>query len=218
LSRRPAGYERDILLVKTTFVFYNPPMRDVVAVDDPRAVQSLAQPARIAMLEALTEPLSAASLARVLGEPRQRVNYHLKELERAGLVRHAGERRKGNFVEQLYEAAARRFVVSPRVGRSPESLERALRDHLSLANLVRLGERLQLDAAALLDRAAFDGGDVPSAALEAEVRFPSPEARSAFMTEYLQLIGPLLKKHGAASGEPFRLATAIYPDLEGHHG
>ncbi|MBL8987996.1 MAG: helix-turn-helix transcriptional regulator, partial [Gemmatimonadetes bacterium] len=34
------------------------------------------------LLEALAEPDSAAGLARRLGLPRQRVNYHLRLLER----------------------------------------------------------------------------------------------------------------------------------------
>jgi MOSC domain-containing protein YiiM len=40
------------------------------------------------------------------------VNYHLRALEQAGLVRRVGERRVGNFVESLFEADAGAYVVS----------------------------------------------------------------------------------------------------------
>jgi hypothetical protein len=75
-----------------------------------------------------------------------------------------------------------------------------------------MGERLQRDASALLDRAAFDGEQIDSASVDAEVHFADDAARSAFMTDYLALLGPLLKKHGSRRGTPFRVALAVYPD------
>jgi hypothetical protein len=81
-----------------------------------------------------------------------------------------------------------------------------------LENLVQLGERLQRDAAALLDRAAFDGRQVASAAVEAEVRFASEADRTQFLSAFLQAVGPLLKQHGVASGASCRLVLAIYPE------
>jgi hypothetical protein len=83
---------------------------------------------------------------------------------------------------------------------------------MSLDHLVAIGEQLQRDASALLDRAAFDGEQIESASVDAQVRFADASARSAFMTEYLALLGPLLKKHGSRAGMPFRVAVAIYPN------
>lgn len=183
-------------------------------VADLPALQALTSPVRMRMLELLREPNSAAALARVLDEPRQKVNYHLKELERAGLVRPAGTRRRGAMTEQLYRAVANAFVVSPRITWTDERRAAALRDQTSLAALVDLGERLQRDGAGLLDRAAFAGDEIPSASVDVEVAFPDEAARSAFMTEYLEALGPLLTKYGVARalGAPFRLMLAVYPD------
>ncbi|MEX0782644.1 MAG: helix-turn-helix domain-containing protein [Dehalococcoidia bacterium] len=186
----------------------------VRTVDRPEALHALASPVRLAALDAMREPMSAAAVARELGEPRQKMSYHFKELERAGLIRHTGERRKGNFVEQLYEAVAHRFIVSPRLGWDRAQLAATLRDQASLANLVALGERLQRDATGLLDLATEGTREIPSATVEAEVSFPDEAGRAAFMEEYLAAIGPLLKKHAARKGEPFRVVMAIYPDPE----
>ena len=87
--------------------------------------------------------------------------------------------------------------MSPRLAWGGEDRDRALRDQVSLEQLVALGERLQRDAGELLDRAAFDGEQVASATVEGELTFSDEAARSAFMTEYLAMLGPLLKKHGA---------------------
>ncbi len=183
----------------------------VRAIADPKAVRAIAQPGRLALLEALQVPDSAAGVARKLGQSRQGVSYHLRELARVGLVEHAGERRKGNFVEQLYRSVARRFVVSAAFGWSKERLRAVLRDQASLSRLVALGERLQSDAAGLLDR-ALDGEQIASATVEAEVGFASAEERAEFVNEYLAAMAPLLRKHGSREGDPFRVAIAVYPD------
>lgn len=189
-------------------------MQRTEVLTDLSRLQALTHPVRLRMLDLLRDAQSAASVARAIGEPRQKINYHLKELERGGLVRPAGERRKGNMTEQLYQSVAGTFLVSPRVAWTDARRGAALQDQASLGALVGLGERLQRDAAELLDRAAFDGAQIPSASVEVDVAFSSDAARSAFMTEYLEALGPLLRKYGAPreAGAPFRLALAVYPD------
>ena len=183
----------------------------VQILNDPEQVAAMAHPIRARIMESLRSPNTAAHLAREFGRSRQFVNYHLKELDRIGLVQHAGERRKGNFFEQLYESVARRFVVSARFTANPEQLASVFRAQASLSQLVDLGERLQRDAAALIDGVATDGRDVPSASLQAEVCFPDEAARAAFMCELVDAMKVLLAKHGAAEGPSFRVALAAYP-------
>ena len=76
-----------------------------------------------------------------------------------------GERRNGNFIETLCQSAAGTMVVSPRVAWADPRRVQTLADQVSLENLVVLGERLSGDATALLDRAAFDGEEIASAAV-----------------------------------------------------
>ena len=151
----------------------------VEVLDDPEQVAALAHPLRVAILDALREPDSAAGAARRIGEPRQKVNHHVKALVDAGLLRSVGERRNGNFVEQLYESTARSFMVSSRVANRGDRRVEALRSQLPLEHLVELGEHVQRDAVELLDRAAFEGEDIPSLCVEAEVRFADDASRAA---------------------------------------
>ncbi len=183
-------------------------------VTDPLAIEALAHPIRRRVLEALRSPSSAASVAREIGLPRQKVNYHLKELARANLVRATGERRKGHLIEKLYEAVAGTFLVSPKVAWDNENRERVLNEQISLRHLVAVGAQLQQDAIGLVDRAAFDDEEIPSASVEAEVYFADEQARSGFMEEYLASIGPLLTKYGAKEGRQFRVVLATYPNPE----
>ena len=181
---------------------------------EPEQIQALAHPLRADVLAALGEPDSAAGVARHIGRPRQQVNYHLKELARVGLVKSAGERRKGNFIEQLYQAVARRFVVSSRFTWNQERLEATLRDQVALAQLAELGERLQCDAANLIDAAMIKGTEIPSVSAVAEVRFENEAARGRFLEEYMDALQKLLNKHGATKGDAFRVVFAAYPELE----
>lgn len=71
--------------------------------------------ARLELMRVLDGPASASELARRLGLPRQRVNYHLRELERVGLVREVEQRRKGNCVERRLVASSRSYAISPNV-------------------------------------------------------------------------------------------------------
>jgi DNA-binding transcriptional ArsR family regulator len=189
-----------------------PDVQAVQTIDDPKALQALSHPLRVRILDALRQPDSAAAVARRLGEARQKVNYHLKELERSGLVVAAGERRSGNFVESLYRSAARTLVLLPRAAWGDPRRLAAMADQVSLENLVTLGERLARDAAVLLDRAAFEAEEIASAAVEAEVRFAGDADRAAFLDEYLAAVGPLLRKYATNAGMPYRVALAAYPD------
>jgi DNA-binding transcriptional ArsR family regulator len=183
----------------------------VYVVDDPEALQALAHPLRVQVLEALREAGSAAAVARAVGHSRQAVNYHLKELERVGLVHRIGERRTGNFIEALYQAVASTLVVSPQVAwRDPRRLEALRRQH-SLERLVLVGERLQRDAAALLDRAAFDGEEIASATVEAEVHFADESQRAEFLAAYFDALRELCDRYGAATGDPYRVVVAAHP-------
>jgi hypothetical protein len=103
-------------------------------------------------------------------------------------------------------------MVSPRLACAGDQRLEALSFQPPLEHLVGLGERVQRDAIELLDRAAFDGEDIPSLSVEADVRFVDAAARSAFMQEYLEVLKPLLKKYGTRKGDPFHVAVAVYPD------
>jgi hypothetical protein len=192
---------------------------EVLTLDDPAAVVAATHPVRAALLAAMREPASAAAAARATGQSRQNAAYHVRELARVGLLRHAGERQRGSFVEQLYVAAAPTVVISPRTTwgddqRRPE----ALAAQLSLGQLVAHGEQLQQDAAVLLDRAAFDGDEIASASVHTEVRFATEADRAAFLREYLDVLADLTRRHAATHGEPYRLLLAAYPDPEASDG
>lgn len=183
-------------------------------VETPEQLAAVTHPTRLRILDALREPDSAAGVARRLGEPRQRITHHVHELANAGLLRDAGERRKGAFVEHLYEAAGGTFVISSRLAWGDGARVRAIAEQVSLHHLVEVGERVERAAASLLDRAAFDAEEIPSAAVEANVRFADAESRAAFLDEYLAATARLIERFAAPSGESFTVTLIAHPTVE----
>jgi len=186
-----------------------------MTLQDPEAIAAATHPVRAAILDAMRTPSTAAEVARVVGQTRQNAAYHVRALEKAGLLRKVGQRQKGNFVEQVYEAVATTLVISPTFTWGERELRvEAMADQLSLGELIAIGERLQRDGALLLDRAAFDGDEIASASVATDVRFDSEENRAAFLRDYVTVLTKLTKKHGARRGDPYRVVLAAYPDPE----
>src|SRR5262245_33406040 len=101
------------------------PTLDVI--DNPSRAAVLLDPLRLRLLEELREPDSASGLARRLHLPLQKINYHLRELEKQQLVELVAERRRGNCMERVVRATARTYVISPAalggLGADPASIQ-----------------------------------------------------------------------------------------------
>jgi DNA-binding transcriptional ArsR family regulator len=186
----------------------------VVQATDQAAV--LLEPVRLAILAHLRVPESAAGVARALKLPRQRVGYHIRELEKARLVRFVGERRRGNCLEHLLQATAAYYVVGPRALGAVGPDVGALRDRFSSAYIIAAASRTIGDVAVLRERARAAGKQLPTLTLESEVRFAAPEQQRAFADELTVSIARLAAKYHDAStarGRRFRIVVSGHPAL-----
>jgi DNA-binding transcriptional ArsR family regulator len=193
-----------------------PAGRALSVIRGPREAALLLQPTRRKLVAHLAEPGSASSLARKLGLPRQRLNYHLRELEKQGLVEFVEERRKGNCVERIVRATARSYLISPEalglLGASAEERQ----DHWSASSLIAAAARAVRDVATLEARARDAGKRLATFTLEADVRFASAARRNAFAEELATAVGRLTAKYhddSAEGGRRFRLLVGGYPAI-----
>ncbi|NUM82458.1 helix-turn-helix transcriptional regulator [bacterium] len=165
-------------------------------------------PLRLQILRFLSQPGSASSLAPKIGIPRQVANYHLRELEKAGLIQFVEEKRKGNCVERIYRSVAPAFVVSPSalsfVKADPKTIDRTKPEYL-----IALGSQLIDDVATL-----SQDQSVPTLALETAVSFRTEDDRRRFAEELALFLGNLAGKYHHESGNPFRLICAVHPEVE----
>ncbi|MET8423731.1 helix-turn-helix domain-containing protein [Nocardia sp. NPDC004860] len=188
-------------------------MLDVAVIEEPAAAEASLDPIRSRILAALAEPGSAAMLAGRLGLPRQKVNYHLKELERHGLVELVEERRKGNVTERVFRATAASYVISPSAlgAVSPDPARSP--DQLSARWLVALGARLVQEVGALLTGAARAQRRVATFGIDAQVRFASAADRAAFAEELAQTVTTLVSRYhdeSAPGGRDHRVVVGMH--------
>ncbi|MDX3130528.1 helix-turn-helix domain-containing protein [Streptomyces europaeiscabiei] len=195
-------------------------MLDVTVIEDPEAAAVSLDPIRARLLAELAAgPASAAMLAGKVGLPRQKVNYHIKALERHGLVELAGERRKGNVTERLMRATAASYVISPLALAAVQPDPDRFRDQFSARWLLALGARLVRDVGLLITGAAKARKRLATYALDGEVTFASAADRAAFVQELTAGVGALIRKYdapGAEAGRGHRIVVAVHPTVKPH--
>lgn len=194
------------------------PVWDHVA-DLPRAA-ALLHPLRLRILAALAEPDSAAGLARRLRLPRQKVNYHVRELARAHFLERAGQRRRRNMIERRFRASAQGFILSPELlGKLGLPRERA-EDAFSAAYLLGLVSQAQAELARASREAAAQRKRLATLSLSSELRFESAEQRARFAAELQLAVVEVIGRHAspftlndgsAGQGRPYRLIVGCYP-------
>jgi DNA-binding transcriptional ArsR family regulator len=187
---------------------------DVQVIDDPAAATVALEPMRTRLLAQLSEPASAAALAARVGLTRQKVNYHLHELEAHGLVRLAEERKWGGLTERLLVATAASYVVSPSALGPVAADARREIDRLSASYLIALGARVVREVGDLVRRASEAGKRLATLAVDTEIRFRSAADRAAFSNELTQAVTRLVAKYhdeSAPGGRAHRLVILAHP-------
>jgi DNA-binding transcriptional ArsR family regulator len=191
-------------------------MLDVAVIEDPAAAEVSLDPVRARLLAELAEPASATMLAARVSMPRQKVNYHLRALERHGLVELVEERRKGNFTERVLRASAASYVISPAALGAVEPDPRRAPDQVSSAWLLALASRLVRDLGDLIGGGARARQRVATFALDGEVRFASAAQRAAFAGELAGAVADLVARYHdpeAPRGRDHRLVVALHPSI-----
>ncbi len=193
----------------------------VESVQDRSRVGALVEhPLRLAILQAAAEPRSATEIAAGLGLPRQRVNYHIGRLHRAGFLVPAERRRRRGLFEQRYRASARAYVVAPGALRPVHADTDLIEDRLSAEYLVALAAQVQGDLGQVVEEAAQQDKRVATLSISTEIRFTSPQQRARFAralqraitTVVARYAGPSMSAEGGtAAGRLFRLVVGCYP-------
>lgn len=191
-------------------------MLDVAVIADPLAAEVSLDPVRARLLAALAKPASAASLAAGAGLSRQQANYHLRALERHGLVELVEERRKGNCTERILRATAASYVISPtalaQVAPDPDRAP----EQGSARWMLALAARLVREVGELIIRSSAARKPVATFAIDSEVRFASAADRAAFARELGDAVADLVASYHdqkAEGGREHRVLLALHPSV-----
>lgn len=192
-------------------------MLDVEVINDSEVAQVSLDPVRARMLAALVEPGSATTLSAQVGLTRQRANYHLRALERHGLVKLVGERRKGNMTERMLVATAASYVISPAALAAVAPNPDRAPDQLSARWMLALGARLVREVGDLITGATAAKQRLATFAIDTELRFATAADRAAFAQELTEAVNHLAGKYHdelGHGGRKHRLIVALHPSLK----
>jgi DNA-binding transcriptional ArsR family regulator len=193
---------------------------ELECVVDGRRAAALLDPLRSRILTLALQPASATDLGARLDLPRQRVNYHVRELYRLGLLKRAGRRRKRNMFEQRYVASAKGYFLSPELLGAALADWRAVTDVGSAAYLLALSAQMQADLARAARRALAAKRPLPTLSIKSQFRFESLEQRERFTRELKDAVvtviarftSPNLSADGkSGAGHPHRVVIGCYP-------
>ncbi|MGD9690028.1 MAG: helix-turn-helix domain-containing protein [Phycisphaerales bacterium] len=180
-------------------------------VRDAAAAASLLDPTRQRLLRELARPEgdSAAGLSRRVGMKRQLVNYHLRELEKAGLVELVAKRRRGSVSERLVRASATMYAIDPGVLGELAADPRAVPDRSSPEHLVALASEMIEDVAALSAQSPAGDAGTGTQAMRSRVRFATSADRAAFFEDLVNEIAKLISEYHDQSAPGGRWSTLV---------
>ena len=189
-------------------------MSAIHVVTDPRHAALLAAPIRQRILEALAEPGSASSVAKTLGLARQKVAYHVRQLEDSGYVELVREEQRRGCTERIVRRTARYLVASNELFGRAGLDSRRMRDKFSSEYLVALASRMTKEVGEAQVAAERAGKRLPTLSTEVEIRLRSPTERQAFAEELVEAVARLVAKYHDEKhpdGRSYRLVVGAYP-------
>lgn len=180
--------------------------------DEPETVRRALSPIRRELLTRLREPASATQLAAALDVPRQRVNYHLRALEDAGLVELVEERPRRGCVERILRTRPGALVVDPAV---IDSGFTEIHDQYAAEHLVSVAAGTVRDVARMQAKAADQGKRLLTFTVEAEVRFAAPGDIHDFTDALAAAVADTVARFDTEGGRPYRLVAGGHPASRG---
>lgn len=191
-------------------------MQDVFYIEDLARAMVLLKPIRLDILRQLDEPRTCPELADYFDDSAQKIYYHVKALEQAGLVEKVEEKRVRGVMEGYYQAKARSYWLAPKlIGQIGGT--RTTQEQISLSILLQLAEEVIEDTGKLGNASAL-GQDVPSLSMSAQIHLPNLARRAEFLNEVQIIFQQLATKYGLpeddiaiTDDQGFRLVLMCYP-------
>lgn len=167
-------------------------------------LRTIADMRRLRIIELLTErPMTVTQLGELLGEAPAKMHYHVRELEKVGLLRLVETREKGGILEKYYQPVAREISVEKQLFSAP--LDEALATTSKLLNQIKEGFQRAFR------RALEQKDEKPKIALVTSHIYVTCEEQKQLYNQIFELLKPYEKPRGI-EGEQENLNTLVaYP-------
>lgn len=180
--------------------------------DDASTARVALSPLRRELLGLLRKPTSAAGLAEALAMPRQKIGYHLRLLEKAGLIAAVETRQRRGFTETLFEARSDALLIDPMILVPPDPQAVDKQDRFAAGHLVRTAAGIVRDVSRMREVAAGEGSRLLTFTVEADIAFALPadiEVFAARLSDALAIIAADFAPAG--EGRSYRVTIAGHP-------
>jgi len=175
-------------------------------------------PMRRTLLERLRTPTSATQLAAELTLGRQRVNYHLRALEQAGLIELVENRQRRGCVERILVARARAFVVDPAVMAGPSPVATpstkspdAAQDRFAAEHLIGTAAAIVRDVGRMQARADRQRTRLLTFTIDTEITFATPADLEYFASELAEFVARQAARLESPNGRRYRVVVGGHP-------
>ncbi len=188
-------------------------MTDSLAlVDDATTARAALSPLRRELLARLRTPASAVALSEALDLPRQKIGYHLRVLEKAGLISKAGTRQRRGFTEQLFELGSDALVIDPMLLAPPAPDAVDKQDRFASGHLIRTAAGIVRDVSRMRSAAAGEGSRLLTFTIEADVGFARPADIEHFATRLSDAVSAIAADYASPDrGRRYRVTIAGHP-------
>lgn len=181
-------------------------------VAEPDRLRAALPPLRRRLLDRLRTPASATQLSTELEIPRQKLNYHLRVLEHAGLVELVEERRRRGCTERILRATAEAFVVDPAVMSSDEqSTFTEIQDRYAAEHLVGTAAGTVREVTRMQAAAQRAGTRLLTFTIEADIRFAHPADVHRFTEALFEALATTATEFDRPGGRPYRVVVGGHP-------
>jgi DNA-binding transcriptional ArsR family regulator len=182
-------------------------------VEEPARLRVALPPLRRRLLERLRTPASATQLAVELELPRQRLNYHLRILEQAGLIELVEQRQRRGCTERILRATADAFVVDPTVMSAGDETAAftAIGDRYAAEHLVGVAAGTVREVTRMQAAAERAGTRLLTFTIEADIRFARPDDVHRFSDALAAAVARVAAEFDRPGGRPYRLVAGGHP-------
>lgn len=175
---------------------------EIENVEQLRAIADLLRLRIIDML--LKQPMTVTQLGEVLGEAPAKVHYHVRELEKVGLLRLVETREKGGILEKYYQPIAREFSVE-------KSLISAPPDE-ALATMSAILSQIKDNFLRAFRQALEQKNEKPSMSIGFSRLYLTKEEQEQLARQMAELLKSYEKQRDIEGEREFLASIIVYPE------
>lgn len=181
-------------------------MLEYYEIENIEQLRAVADLLRLRILDLLKEqPMTVKQLGDAMGEAPAKVHYHVRELERVGLLRLVETREKGGILEKYYQPVAREIAVEKQLLSAPPDE--------SMAMLSAMFNQMKDGFLRAMREAIARQQEHPNLVMGLSHLYMTPEETKQVCKQIFELLKPYETRRGIAREQEMENFMVLYPHV-----